>query len=193
MFKSSRPRLSYANTMSTLAVFVALGGTSVAAVQISRNSIHSDQIANGQVKTADLAKSAVTSVKVADGSLRAVDFKAGQLKPGPTGPQGAPGAPGAAGPKGDPGATSLKVRTATAHGEATATCAAGERATGGGGHSATGALTASAPVADPLAIFTNNPVPAGAQGYTPTSWTAAAVVAGGVPQDVTAWVVCATP
>jgi hypothetical protein len=129
MFHTMRPRLSYANVMSTLAVFVALGGSSVAAVQLSRNSVRSEQIANGQVKGPDLAKSAVTSVKVADRSLLAGDFKAGQLKAGPAGPQGP------AGPKGDPGATSLKVRAATASGTVTANCEPGERATGGGAHS----------------------------------------------------------
>jgi hypothetical protein len=185
MFNSVRSRLSYANAMSTLAVFIALGGSSVAAVQLSRNSVRSEQIANGQVKRPDLAKNAVTSVKVADGSLRADDFKAGQLKAGPVGPPGPPG------PKGDAGATSLKVRAATANGEVTATCEPGERATGGGAHSVNGAVVASAPVADPNAIFVSTGVTY--QGYTPTSWTAAAKNAGGAPTDVTAWVVCAAP
>jgi hypothetical protein len=31
------------------------------------------------------------------------------------------------------------------------------------------------------------------QGYTPTSWTAAADDGSGGPADVTAWVVCAAP
>jgi hypothetical protein len=185
MFNSVRSHLSYANTMSTLAVFIALGGSSVAAVQLSRNSVHSEQIANGQVKGPDLAKNGVTSVKVANGSLRADDFKAGQLKAGPVGPLGPPG------PKGDAGTTSLKVRAATANGEATASCEPGERATGGGAHSVNGAVVASAPAADPNAIFVSTGITF--QGYTPTSWTAAAKNAGGGPTDVTAWVVCAAP
>jgi hypothetical protein len=185
MFHAMRPRLSYANVMSTLAVFVALGGSSVAAVQLSRNSVRSEQIANGQVKRADLAKSAVTSVKVADRSLMASDFKAGQLKAGPAGPQGP------VGPKGDPGATSLKVRAATASGTVTANCEPGERATGGGAHSVNGAVVASAPAADPNAILVSTGITF--QGYAPTSWTAAAKGADGLPRDVTAWVVCAAP
>jgi hypothetical protein len=185
MFNNVRSRLSYANTMSTLAVFIALGGSSVAAVQLSRNSVRSEQIANGQVKGPDLARNAVSSVKVANGSLRADDFKAGQLKAGPVGPPGPPG------PKGDAGATSLKVRAATASGEVTATCEPGERATGGGAHSVNGVVVASAPVADPNAIFVSTGVTY--QGYTPTSWTAAAKNAVGTPTDVTAWVVCAAP
>jgi hypothetical protein len=174
--------------MSTTAVFFALGGSSVAAIQLSRNSVRSEQIANGQVKGPDLAKNAVTSRKVADRSLLADDFKAGQLKSGPAGPQGVQGPPGS---KGDAGATSLKVRAATASGEVTASCEPGERATGGGAHSVNGAVVASAPVADPNAIFVSTGITF--QGYTPTSWTAAAKDAGGLPTDVTAWVVCAAP
>lgn len=188
MLHTMRPDLSYANVMSTLAVFVALGGSSVAAVELSRNSVRSEQIANGQVKGPDLARSAVTSVKVADRSLLASDFKAGQLKAGPAGPAGPQGP---AGPKGDPGATSLKVRAATGSGSVTANCEPGERATGGGAHSVNGAVVASAPAADPNAIFVSTGITF--QGYAPTSWTAAAKGADGLPRDVTAWVVCAAP
>lgn len=52
---------------------------------------------------------------------------------------------------------------------------------------------ASAPAADPSVIHTVAPL--ALQGYTPTSWTAAADGAEppGTPADVTAWVVCAAP
>lgn len=183
MFYATRRRLSYANVMSTLAVFIALGGSSFAAVRLSRNSVRSEEIVNGQVKGPDLANGAVTSKKVADGSLLAGDFKAGQLK---AGAQGTPG------PKGDPGATNLKVRAATsASGQVTAGCEPGERATGGGAHSVAGAVVASAPASDPLAIFVSSGITY--QGYTPTSWTARARDEMGNPTDVTAWVVCAAP
>jgi hypothetical protein len=185
MSKRIRQRLSYANVMSTGALFIALGGRSVAAVQLSRNSVRSEQIVNGQVKRPDLAKNAVTSPKVADGSLLARDVKSRQLKAGPPGPQGPPG------PKGDAGATSLKVRAATATGTVTAKCEPGERATGGGAHSVNGAVVASAPASDPNANFVSTGITF--QGYTPTSWTAAAKDAMGNPVDITAWVVCASP
>ena len=74
--------------MAYLALFVALGGTSIAAVSLDRNS----------VKRKHIAKNAITSSKVKNGSLRARDFRAGQL------PRGERGLPGAAGAKGDPGA-----------------------------------------------------------------------------------------
>jgi hypothetical protein len=81
-----RPQLSYANVMSTLAVFIALGGTSYA---VARNSIGN----------AHLKRNAVTSAKVKDRSLRKSDLapsaRVGTRGPrgtqGPTGPQGAPG------------------------------------------------------------------------------------------------------
>jgi hypothetical protein len=82
-------------------------------------------------------------------------------------------------------------RAATANGRVTANCEPGERATGGGAHSVNGAVVASAPAADPDAIFVSTGITF--QGYTPTSWTAAAKDAGGAATDVTAWVVCATP
>jgi hypothetical protein len=83
-------KLSYANVMATLALFVALGGSSYAAVELSR----------GAVKTKHLAAGSVTSAKVKNRTLRARDFRAGQL---PAGPQGLPGAQGPAGPQGPGG------------------------------------------------------------------------------------------
>lgn len=56
-----RPHLSYANVMSTIAVFIALGGTSYA---VARNSVGNLQ----------LRKNAVTSSKVKDRSLTKRDL-----------------------------------------------------------------------------------------------------------------------
>ena len=63
-----RSRLTYANTMSTIAVFVALGGGAYA-VSVPRNS----------VGTTQLKANAVTAAKVKNRSLLASDFKRGQL------------------------------------------------------------------------------------------------------------------
>jgi hypothetical protein len=98
------------NFVSYLALFVALGGTSYAAVRLPSNSVGSLQI----------TKNAISSSKVRDKSLLARDFKPGQLpagKPGdtgPAGPQGARGPQGAQGPqgaKGPAGAPGLKGDT----------------------------------------------------------------------------------
>jgi hypothetical protein len=107
--------LRYSNVMATLAVFIALGGTSYAAVTLDRNSVKSKHIGKGQVKRADIARSAVTTKQVRDGSLRASDFRAGELGTGvsgstgpggtvgPAGPAGAAGPAGSAGPQGTAG------------------------------------------------------------------------------------------
>jgi hypothetical protein len=101
---SLHARLTYANVMATIAVFMALGGSSYAAVALSANSVKSKHIGKGQVKFADIAKNAVTSAKVADGSLLATDFQTGQLPPGSTGSPGPTGPPGPKGEAGPPGA-----------------------------------------------------------------------------------------
>jgi len=101
-----RRSLTYANVMATVAVFFALGGSSYAAVTLSKNSVKSKHIAKGQVKRSDIGKNAVTSVKVKDFSLLANDFAAGQLPAGtqgPAGPQGPKGDKGDKGDEGDPG------------------------------------------------------------------------------------------
>ena len=81
---------SYANVASTLALVVALGGTSYAAVAIAKNSVGSPQIINNSVKSAD----------VKNGNLKAVDFRAGELPAGAQGPTGATGLQGPIGPVG---------------------------------------------------------------------------------------------
>jgi hypothetical protein len=96
--------LSYANVIATVALFAALGGGAYAATELSKNSVRSKHIKNGQVKRADLAKNAVNSAKVRDGALLAADFKAGQLPQGAQGAQGPQGTPGQSGPQGETGA-----------------------------------------------------------------------------------------
>jgi hypothetical protein len=78
------------NVIGYVALFVALGGTSYAAVTLPKNSVGTKQLRNG----------AVTARKVRTHSLLAKDFKPGQLPAGPRGPQGAQGAPGTMGPQG---------------------------------------------------------------------------------------------
>ena len=144
--KSGRP--GYASVVATLALFIALGGASYAAIQIPKNSVGAKQ----------LKKNAVSSAKVKNRSLLAVDFRRGQLPRGATGPigpsgatgpagadgltgatgeQGAMGATGATGPAGDRGATGSTGATGAA-GVMGATGATG--ATGPTGSSATAVM-----------------------------------------------------
>jgi hypothetical protein len=101
MLAGLRSRLSYANVMATLALFVALGGSSYAALQLPRAS----------VGTAQLEANAVTSPKVKPGSLMLSDFRRSERsrlrgargRHGAQGPPGTPGAQGVPGPEGPQG------------------------------------------------------------------------------------------
>jgi hypothetical protein len=74
--------MRYANITSSLALFIALGGTGYAAIKLPRNSVHANQIAAG----------AVRSSEVKNHSLKPVDFA---MPPqGPKGDKGDTGAPG---------------------------------------------------------------------------------------------------
>jgi hypothetical protein len=124
MLTGLRNRLTYANVMATLALFIALGGTSIAAVTLTR----------GSVKGKHIARNAVTSPKVKNGSLLSADFAPGQLpkgdqgERGPKGDQGEPGQNGAPGQSGAPGqngtnGTNGAPGTARAYAVVTGTCA----------------------------------------------------------------------
>jgi len=65
--KLSRPRLTYANVVATLALFAALGGVSYAAATLPKGSVGSEQIQAGAVRTGKLADDAVTASKLAQG------------------------------------------------------------------------------------------------------------------------------
>jgi len=65
--KLSRPRLTYANVVSSLALFVALGGVSYAATSLPGGSVGAKQIRAEAVRTGKLADGAVTYGKLAKG------------------------------------------------------------------------------------------------------------------------------
>jgi len=104
VFANVRSHLTYANVMASIAVFVALGGTSVAAVSLKKNSVGSNQIKNSSLTGSDVKNSSLTTSDVKNRSLLAKDFKAGQIPAGPRGATGAQGATGPAGPAGPTGA-----------------------------------------------------------------------------------------
>ena len=63
--KTIRGRLTYANVMSTVAVFLALGGaTALAAGQIEKNSVGPRQLKSQAVTTGKIANNAVSGAKV---------------------------------------------------------------------------------------------------------------------------------
>jgi hypothetical protein len=95
-----RSHLSFANLVSLMALFVALGGTTYAAVTLPKNSVGAKQIKKNGVGASEIKKSAVRTGEVKNGALRAEDFAAGQL---PQGPKGDKGDQGIQGVQGEPG------------------------------------------------------------------------------------------
>jgi len=91
--------------MGLVALMIALGGTSYAAVRLPGNSVGTAQLKNGAVTSAKLSRDSMRSSNVADHSLVGSDFMAGQLPSGPRGARGANGKTGARGPQGPPGPT----------------------------------------------------------------------------------------
>jgi hypothetical protein len=83
-----RQRLSYANVTATLALFIALGGTSYAAINLPRNSVGTKQIRSGAVRSGDIKNRAIRLSDVSSAARRSLR--------GATGPQGPAGAPGTA-------------------------------------------------------------------------------------------------
>jgi hypothetical protein len=95
MLAHVRSKVTYANVVASLALFLALGGISYAAIQIPKSSVGSKQ----------LKADAVTSAKVKDGTLQKADFAPGGLPAaGANGRDGTNGRDGAKGDRGTDGA-----------------------------------------------------------------------------------------
>jgi hypothetical protein len=78
--KAVRKRLTYANVMSSIAVFLVLGGaTAVAANQLAKNSVGSKQLKKNAVTAAKLKKNAVTGAKIKPGAVTGVKIDEGTL------------------------------------------------------------------------------------------------------------------
>jgi hypothetical protein len=70
LVKQIRKRLTYANVMSSIAVFLVLGGaTAFAASQLGKNSVGTKQLKKNAVTTAKLKADAVTGAKVKESTL----------------------------------------------------------------------------------------------------------------------------
>jgi len=66
-----RERLTYANVMATLALFVALGGVSYASFNLPKNSVGSPQLRKNSVKTGDIARNAIRVGKIDKEAVKA--------------------------------------------------------------------------------------------------------------------------
>lgn len=96
-------RLTFANVVAMICLFVVLGGTSVAsdATQSAVKLITGKQIKNNSIASGDVKNESLTGGDVKNGSLLSQDFGAGQLPAGPQGPQGDRGPAGAPNPNAD--------------------------------------------------------------------------------------------
>lgn len=98
-----RQRLAFANVISLLALFVALGGSSYAALTVTGKNVKNGSLTGEDVKNNSLTGRDVKRLRsrdVTDASLQAKDFAPGQL---PAGQQGAQGPRGEQGPSGEAG------------------------------------------------------------------------------------------
>ena len=196
-------RPSHAVVVAYLALFVALGGSSYAAVTVTGKNVRNSSLTGSDVKTNSLTGRDIRALRsgdVTDRSLLARDFRPGQLPAGARGTTGDRGLQGRPGPAGPAGATNVVTRVTTAVASASpgvatnsggATCLPGERATAGG-------VTPDTPPAGNDAIAQSYPSKAGggfpADGDTPTGWASAFVYSGTVAdRTLRFYVICARP
>jgi hypothetical protein len=185
MPKGIRQRLTFANLVACIALFVALGSGAYAATQLPKNSVGSKQI----------KKNAVNGAKVKDRSLKAVDFKEGQLPAGPQGPQGLKG------DKGAPGATSVVARRSISDGigngtQATETsfCEAGEHLVGGGaGFVVPGTNAYDFPATLHGSVPLGNDGKPALEGAEASGWRASGTNGTGATRDFVVIALCAKP
>jgi len=160
----------FSNAIALLALFVALGGTAWA---LAANSVKSKHIAEGAVRSSELRDDGVKSADLKNDGVKSADIAAGAVKDAQL------------------GKIVARVDTTSipdgGSGNATASCASGERMIGGGGHTQQSASDA---------IFHGSFPSQGNVVVTDGSefdeWTATATnAAGGLATvEVKAWAVC---
>ena len=83
--KQIRKRVTYANVMSSIAVFLVLGGaTAVAAKKIGANELKANSVKTGKIKkeavtTSKIKKNAVTTAKIQNGAVTGEKINLGSL------------------------------------------------------------------------------------------------------------------
>jgi hypothetical protein len=155
--------LSYTNVTATVALFVALGGTSYAAASLTgadvrTGSVRGGDVRNGSLAGRDVGNGSLAARDLRDGSLTSADLGslsrsdfAGLPPAGPAGPAGLPGPAGGVDVvvRRAPDVL-LKPRDAR---DVTASCAPGEVVVGGGaGHSGTKDDLVSITLSEPVAL-----------------------------------------
>jgi hypothetical protein len=77
--KQIRKRLTYANVMSSIAVFLVLGGATALAAGLAKNSVGSKQLKKNAVTAAKIKKNAVTTAKIQNGAVTGAKLNVGSL------------------------------------------------------------------------------------------------------------------
>jgi hypothetical protein len=71
---------SYANVIASAALFVALGGTGVAAVTLDRDSVGAPQIRSDAVRSPEIASDAVRSPEISSGAVRSSEIRDASIR-----------------------------------------------------------------------------------------------------------------
>ena len=192
-------RLTYANVMATVAVFLALGGGAYALTGIpDRGGVY-----HGCV---DRSTSVLRVVKAASSCRKAKTVKRGTRRvriPGESaiawnqqGRAGVNGTNGLNGANGANGATKIVVRSSDqgplSSGEFKVACNPGERAVGGGVSRPDGSTVGGDVVTQSAPAIQGSPPRIALPGETPNAW-ANGVSTSGAPTTFTMFAVCASP
>jgi hypothetical protein len=74
-----RPKFTFANVVATLALFIALGGASYAALKLPKNSVGAKQLKKNAVTEAKIKNESVSAAKVKKGTLTGAQINASTL------------------------------------------------------------------------------------------------------------------
>jgi hypothetical protein len=77
--KQIRKRLTYANVMSSIAIFLVLGGATAIAAGLAKNSVGSKQLKKNAVTAAKIKKNAVTTAKIKNGAVTGEKLNLGSI------------------------------------------------------------------------------------------------------------------
>lgn len=75
-------RLTFANTISVIALMVALGGGAYAVQIAPENSVGSKSVRNQSLRNADISKEAIRSGRIENGQVKAPDIGLNQVRTG---------------------------------------------------------------------------------------------------------------
>jgi hypothetical protein len=105
MLRRLRNHLTYANAISSIALFMATSGLAWAATTLPTNSVGATQIKTNAVAASEIKRGAVAADEVRNGSLTAADFAPDTRFKGDSGNDGAVGETGSRGEAGLRGET----------------------------------------------------------------------------------------